>query len=79
MRGQLRSESITARDGTPVDVDMWMPDSYHNASPDDKDAICNGCGPQGWLSFLSRRMPRVSRFRQRATSMTGCMSSPSPS
>ena len=52
MRGQLRTETITARDGSQLDVDLWMPDSYHDASPDDKDGICNGCGPQGWLAFF---------------------------
>ena len=52
MRGQLRTESIAARDGSLVTVDLWMPDSYHNASAEDKDGICNGCGPQGWLAFF---------------------------
>ena len=52
MRGQLRSEAVTAGDGTPVDVDLWMPDSYHQATKNEKDEICNGCGPDGWLAFF---------------------------
>ena len=51
MRGQLRSEPVTARDGTRVDVDLWMPDSYHEAP----QIAVSECGGDAFWAEFSRR------------------------
>ena len=53
-------------------LELYAPESYWAATPDELGKIVNGCGTSGWKGKLVPETLYDCRYRKAAISMIGC-------